>query len=195
MSSGPSKSPGTRRHLICQGGPISQQIRATFPPRLAAPTLSPAAQLASGSGEVNAPAKMDASSAQRGYDPEEMAWSTVSPAGNQDLTPAEPIRNENLFRLVERRSQRRKAKLTAATAHAAPGKQISKPQAPTSRKEKGQAKPAWRPKPLQKFHPDDIELPQSPGLPWHSEPRSNLVSSACPCALTLARSWLQTLAL
>ncbi|KAL1470471.1 hypothetical protein MTO96_004568 [Rhipicephalus appendiculatus] len=105
---------------------------------------------------------MDASSSQRGYDPEGMAWSTVSQAGNQDLEPAEPIRNENLFRLVERRSQRRKAKMTAATTQAASGKQPSKPQAPTSRKEKGHAKPAWRPKPLQKFHPDDIVVVPKP---------------------------------
>ncbi|KAL1438372.1 hypothetical protein MTO96_048161 [Rhipicephalus appendiculatus] len=70
---------------------------------------------------------MGASSSQRGYDPEEMAWSTVSQAGNQYLAPAEPIRNENLFRLVERRSQRRKAKMTAATTQAASGKQPSKP--------------------------------------------------------------------
>ncbi|KAH6926997.1 hypothetical protein HPB50_025267 [Hyalomma asiaticum] len=54
------------------------------------------------------------------YDPEEMAWSTISHGGNQASASAERIRNENLFRLLERRSQRRKAKMLAAAAEEAP---------------------------------------------------------------------------
>lgn len=163
VSFGPSKPSGPRRHLICQGGPISHQVRAIYPPLLVAPTLSLTAEPAPGSGEITAPAKMAASSCQRGYNPEEMAWSTISHAGNEDLTPAKPIPNENLFRLVERRSQRRKAKMTAATAQAAPGKQLPKQQAPASRGEKGKAKPAWRPKPLlQKFDLDDFVVVLKP---------------------------------
>lgn len=46
--------------------------------------------------------------------------------------------------------------MKVASAQATPGKQLSKQQANALRKKKGQAKPAWRPKPLQKFHMDDF---------------------------------------
>ncbi|KAH6933827.1 hypothetical protein HPB50_018401 [Hyalomma asiaticum] len=103
-----------------------------------------------------------ASSSQRGYDFEEMAWSTISHSGNPTSAPSEPIRNENLFRLVERRSQRRKANMWAAAAKDAHGERLSKQQTPSTRKEKGHVKPAWKPKPLQKFHPDDFVVVLKP---------------------------------
>ncbi|KAH6943419.1 hypothetical protein HPB50_021583 [Hyalomma asiaticum] len=53
------------------------------------------AEQASGSGEVRVPTTMASSSSQRGYDPEEMAWSTISHSGNPTSAPSEPIRNEN----------------------------------------------------------------------------------------------------
>ncbi|KAH6938784.1 hypothetical protein HPB50_012645 [Hyalomma asiaticum] len=132
---------------------------------------------------------MASSASQRGYDPEEMAWSTISHSGNQASAPSEPIRNENLFRLVERRplrgflgtlvpghnkvplsvclsverrSQRRKAKMSAAAAKDAHYERLSKQQTPSTRKEKTHVKPAWKPKPLQKFHPDDIVVVLKP---------------------------------
>ncbi|KAH6929609.1 hypothetical protein HPB50_003121 [Hyalomma asiaticum] len=105
---------------------------------------------------------MASSSSQRGYDPEEMAWSTISHSGNQASAPSEPIRNENLFRLVERRSQRRKAKMLAAAAKDAHGEPLSKQQTPSTRKEKGHVKPAWKPNPLPKFHPDDFVVVLKP---------------------------------
>lgn len=101
-------------------------------------------------------------SSQSGYGPEETTWSTISPAGNEVSAPTEPIHNKNLFRLVKRRAQRRKAKMEAATAQAAPGKQLSKQQAPASRREKEPFKPAWRQKPLPKFHPDDFVVVLKP---------------------------------
>ncbi|KAL3201107.1 hypothetical protein MRX96_043126 [Rhipicephalus microplus] len=48
--------------------------------------------------------------------------------------------------------------MIATTIQAASGKQPAKPLHPTSHKEKGHAKPAWKPKPLWKFHPDDLEV-------------------------------------
>ncbi|KAH6937509.1 hypothetical protein HPB50_000989 [Hyalomma asiaticum] len=105
---------------------------------------------------------MASSSSQRGYDPEEMAWSTISHSGNQASAPSEPIHNENLFRLVERRSQRRKANMLAAAAKDAHGERLSKQQTPSTRKEKGHVKPAWKPKPLPKFHPDDFVVVLKP---------------------------------
>ncbi|KAH6919502.1 hypothetical protein HPB50_029501 [Hyalomma asiaticum] len=91
-----------------------------------------------------------------------MAWSTISHSGNQASAPSEPIRNENLFRLVERCSQRRKANMLAAAAKDAHGERLSKQQTPSTRKEKGQVKPAWKPKPLPKFHPDDFVVVLKP---------------------------------
>ncbi|KAH9360235.1 hypothetical protein HPB48_009408 [Haemaphysalis longicornis] len=116
-----------------------------------APTHSLTARPTPGHGETTAPVNTAVSPSQRGYDPEEMAWSTISLAGEDVSAAREPLRNENLFRLVERRSQRRKDKMAAATAQDAPGKQLSKQQAPASRKEKEPAKPAWKPKPFRNF--------------------------------------------
>lgn len=127
-----------------------------------APTHSLTARPTPGHGETTAPVNTAVSPSQRGYDPEEMAWSTISLAGEDVSAAAEPLRNENLFRLVERRSQRRKDKMAAATAQDAPGKQLSKQQAPASRREKEPAKPAWKPKPLPKFHPDDFVVVLKP---------------------------------
>lgn len=52
--------------------------------------------------------------------------------------------------------------MAAATAQDAPGKQLSKQQAPASRREKEPAKPAWKPKPLPKFHPGDFVVVLKP---------------------------------
>ncbi|KAH6922909.1 hypothetical protein HPB50_020107 [Hyalomma asiaticum] len=43
-----------------------------------------------------------------------------------------------------------------AAAKDAHGERLSKQQTPSTRKEKGHVKPAWKPKPLQKFYPDDF---------------------------------------
>ncbi|KAH7974750.1 hypothetical protein HPB49_019034 [Dermacentor silvarum] len=54
-------------------------------------------------------------SAQRGYDPDAMAWATIPVPEGQQSAAADPIRNEELFRMVERRSQR-KAMMMAPSA-------------------------------------------------------------------------------
>ncbi|KAH6922669.1 hypothetical protein HPB50_017508 [Hyalomma asiaticum] len=127
--------------LVCSGPSNG------FSTSLRCANAKPSAEQGSGSGEVRVPATMASSSSQRGYDPEEMAWSTISHSGNPT---SEPIRKENLFRLVERRSQRRKANMLAAAAKDAHGKR------------KGHVKPVWKTKPLPKFHPDDFVVVLKP---------------------------------
>ncbi|KAH6924517.1 hypothetical protein HPB50_019094 [Hyalomma asiaticum] len=105
---------------------------------------------------------MASSSSQRGYELKEIALSTTSHSGDQSSAPSEVIRNENLFRLVERRSQRCKANILAAAAKDAHVERLSKQQTPPTRKENDHVKPAWKPKPLQKFHPDDFVVVLKP---------------------------------
>ncbi|KAG0418793.1 hypothetical protein HPB47_004584 [Ixodes persulcatus] len=50
---------------------------------------------------------MTAPQAQRGYDPEAMAWTTVSVNPIEEPPPGESLRHENLSKLGERRSRRR----------------------------------------------------------------------------------------
>ncbi|KAH9375169.1 hypothetical protein HPB48_017258 [Haemaphysalis longicornis] len=82
--------------------------------------------------------------------------------GDKVSAAAEPICNKNLFWLVQRHPERRKAKMAAATTPAAPGKQLSKRQAPASHRDKEPAKPTWKPKPLPKFHPDNFVVVLKP---------------------------------
>ncbi|KAH6924013.1 hypothetical protein HPB50_010430 [Hyalomma asiaticum] len=135
---------------------LTSFIESGFSTSLRGANAKPSAEQASGSGEVRVPATMASSSSQRGYEPEEIAWSTISHSVNQSSAPSEVIRNENLFRLVERRSQRRKANMLPAAAKDAHVERLSKQQTPSTRKENGHVKPAWKPKPLQKVHPDDF---------------------------------------
>ncbi|KAH9372496.1 hypothetical protein HPB48_000099 [Haemaphysalis longicornis] len=73
------------------------------PPRPMAPTHSLTARQTPSHGETTAPDNTAAFPSQRGYDPEEMAWSNISHAGDEVSAAAEPIRNENLFPLLNRR--------------------------------------------------------------------------------------------
>ncbi|KAH6943420.1 hypothetical protein HPB50_021584 [Hyalomma asiaticum] len=52
--------------------------------------------------------------------------------------------------------------MLAAAAKDAHGERLSKQKTPSMRKEKGHVKPAWKPKPLQKFHPDDFVVVLKP---------------------------------
>ncbi|KAH7970205.1 hypothetical protein HPB49_000857 [Dermacentor silvarum] len=99
-------------------------------------------------------------SAQRGYDPNAMAWATFLVPEGQQSAAADPTRNEELFRMVARRSQR-KAMMMAPSAPPA-GKAPSTRPGSATRAAQGysakRSKPTttWKPKPLPRPHPEDF---------------------------------------
>ncbi|KAH7971343.1 hypothetical protein HPB49_022273 [Dermacentor silvarum] len=108
-------------------------------------------------------------SAQRGYDPDAMAWATIPVPEGQQSAAADPIRNEELFRMVERRSQS-KAKMMASSAPPA-GKAPSTRTGSATRAAHGRgakrSKPTttWKPKPLPRPHPEDFVVIIKPREP------------------------------
>ncbi|KAH7949145.1 hypothetical protein HPB49_005599 [Dermacentor silvarum] len=108
-------------------------------------------------------------SAQRGYDPDAMAWATIPVPEGQQSAAADPIRNEELFRMVERRSQRKATKMapSAPPASKAPSTQTGS----ATRAAKGsgakRSKPTttWKPKPLPRPHPEDFVVIIKPREP------------------------------
>ncbi|KAH7958787.1 hypothetical protein HPB49_005076 [Dermacentor silvarum] len=99
-------------------------------------------------------------SAQRGYDPDAMAWATIPVPEGQQSAAADPIRNEELFRMVERRSQRKAMKMAPSVPPA--GKAPSTRTGSATRAAQGsgakRSKPTttWKPKPLPRPHPEDF---------------------------------------
>ncbi|KAG0432996.1 hypothetical protein HPB47_020323 [Ixodes persulcatus] len=111
---------------------------------------------------------MTPAQAQRGYDLEAMAWSTVSVDPIEEPPPGESLRHENLSKLVERHSRRR-AKMASSTtlAESAPSTQHNGVQrAETSQGGSARKpKPKWKPRPLPRFHPSDYQVVLKPRTP------------------------------
>ncbi|KAG0445339.1 hypothetical protein HPB47_016461 [Ixodes persulcatus] len=87
---------------------------------------------------------MTAPQAQRGYDPEAMAWTTVSVNPVEEPPPGESLRHENLSKLGERRSRRRVKMASSATV---PESASSTQHNGVQRAEKSQGGSAPKPKP------------------------------------------------
>ncbi|KAH7933576.1 hypothetical protein HPB49_014031 [Dermacentor silvarum] len=104
--------------------------------------------------------KMTDLSAQRGYDPDAMAWATIPVPEGQQSAAADAIRNEELFRMVERRSQRKAMKmaLSAPPTGKAPSTQ-------TGSATPQQAYNDVEPKPLPRPHPEDFVVIIKPREP------------------------------
>ncbi|KAH7974235.1 hypothetical protein HPB49_012422 [Dermacentor silvarum] len=113
--------------------------------------------------------KMTDLSAQHGYDPDAMAWATIPVPEGQQSAAADPIRNEELFRMVECRSQRKTMKMTPSAPPA--GKAPSTQTGSTTRAAQGsgakRSKPTttWKPKPLPRPHPEDFVVIIKPREP------------------------------
>ncbi|KAH6925483.1 hypothetical protein HPB50_006045 [Hyalomma asiaticum] len=91
-----------------------------------------------------------------------MSWSTISHSGNQASASAEPICNENLFSLLERRSQRRKAKMLAAAAKDAAGERPSKATNAVPAQGNGSRQTSMQAENSSQIHPDDFEVVLQP---------------------------------
>ncbi|KAH7967342.1 hypothetical protein HPB49_024127 [Dermacentor silvarum] len=113
--------------------------------------------------------KMTDLSAQRGYDPDAMAWATIRVPEGEKSVAADPIRNEELFRMVERHSQRKAMKM--ATSAPPAGKAPSTQTGSATRAAQGsgakRSKPTttWKPKPLPRPHPEDFVVIIKPREP------------------------------
>lgn len=108
-------------------------------------------------------------SAQRGYDPDAMAWATIPVPEGQQSAAADPIRNEELFRMVERRSQRKAMKMapSAPPASKAPSTQTGSATRAAQGSGAKRSKPTttWKPKPLPRPHPEDFVVIIKPREP------------------------------
>ncbi|KAH7933063.1 hypothetical protein HPB49_007656 [Dermacentor silvarum] len=108
-------------------------------------------------------------SAQRGYDPDAMAWATIPVPEGQQSAAADPIRNEELFRMVGRRSQRNAMKMapSAPPAGKAPSTQTGSATRAAQGSGAKRSKPTttWKPKPLPRPHPEDFVVIIKPREP------------------------------
>ncbi|KAH7948906.1 hypothetical protein HPB49_003395 [Dermacentor silvarum] len=108
-------------------------------------------------------------SAQRGYDPDAMAWATIPVSEGQQSAAADPIRNEELFRMVEHRSQRKAMKMapSAPPAGKAPSTQTGSATRAAQGSGAKRSKPTttWKPKPLPRPHPEDFVVVIKPREP------------------------------
>ncbi|KAH7954454.1 hypothetical protein HPB49_018754 [Dermacentor silvarum] len=113
--------------------------------------------------------KMADLSAQRGYDPDAMAWATIPVPEGQQSAAADPIRNEELFRMVEHRSQRKAMKMAPSAPPA--GKAPSTQTGSATRAAQGygakRSKPTttWKPMPLPRPHPEGFVVIIKPREP------------------------------
>ncbi|KAH7946253.1 hypothetical protein HPB49_022226 [Dermacentor silvarum] len=107
-------------------------------------------------------------SAQRGYDPDAMAWATIPVPEGQQSAAADPIRNE-LVGMVERRSQRKVMKMapSAPPAGKAPSTQTGSATRAAQGSSAKRSKPTttWKPKPLPRPHPEDFVVLIKPREP------------------------------
>ncbi|KAH7941399.1 hypothetical protein HPB49_013333 [Dermacentor silvarum] len=108
-------------------------------------------------------------SALRGYDPDAMAWATIPVTAGQQSAAADPIRNEELFRMVKRRSQRKTMMMAPLVPPA--GKAPSTQTGSATRAAQGSGakcgKPTttWKPQPLPRPHPEDFVVIIKPREP------------------------------
>ncbi|KAH7941393.1 hypothetical protein HPB49_012937 [Dermacentor silvarum] len=98
-----------------------------------------------------------------------MAWATIPVPEGQKYAAAYPIRNEELFRMAERRSQRKAMKMAPSAPPA--GKTPSTQTGSATRAAQGsgakRSKPTttWKPKPLPRPHPEDFVVIIKPREP------------------------------
>ncbi|XP_075556558.1 uncharacterized protein LOC142588608 [Dermacentor variabilis] len=99
----------------------------------------------------------------RGYDPDAMAWMTVSTSEDQNSAHIPPFRHQSLNEAVARRSLVQ-AKTAASTTAPASGTPTGKTQPPASRAagSKGKALTNWKPHPFSKPGPDDFVVVLKP---------------------------------
>ncbi|KAH6926444.1 hypothetical protein HPB50_018704 [Hyalomma asiaticum] len=96
---------------------------------------------------------------QRGSDADSMAWSESPGTSTLDSSNSTPIEDERLFKLVERRSRKRRAKMADA---ASPGQSTQQNAAANATALHGGSArkpgPVWKPKPLPRLHPEDFVI-------------------------------------
>ncbi|XP_075530186.1 uncharacterized protein LOC142563524 [Dermacentor variabilis] len=104
-----------------------------------------------------------AASFLRGYDPDAMAWTTVSTSEDQNSAPIPTFRHQSLNEAVARRSLVQ-AKTAASIAASASGTPAGKTQPPASRAagSKRKALTKWKPRPFPKPGPDDFVVVLKP---------------------------------
>ncbi|KAH7978707.1 hypothetical protein HPB49_006404 [Dermacentor silvarum] len=162
----PLACPAPEDTNLIQVGPFLANLeRFSFRPRVAD---------AEPNGYVGARVRTDRSckmtnlSAQRGSDPDAMAWATIPVPEGQQSAAADPIRNEELFRMVERRSQRKAMKMdpSAPPAGKAPSTQTGSATRAAQGSGAKRSKPTttWKPKPLPRPHPEDFVIIIKPPL-------------------------------
>lgn len=96
---------------------------------------------------------------QHGSGADSMAWSESPGTSTLDSSNSTPIEDERLFKLVERRSRKRRAKMADA---ASPGHSTQQNAAANAAALHGgsarQPGPVWKPKPLPRLHPEDFVI-------------------------------------
>ncbi|XP_050034880.1 uncharacterized protein [Dermacentor andersoni] len=99
----------------------------------------------------------------RGYDPDAMAWTTVSTSEDQNSAPIPTFRHQSLNEAVARRSLVQ-AKTAASIAAPVSGTPAGKTQPPASRAagSKRKALTKWKPRPFPKPGPDDFVVVLKP---------------------------------
>ncbi|KAH9375767.1 hypothetical protein HPB48_023018 [Haemaphysalis longicornis] len=203
---------------LCQAGiPLHQTVErckratATSVQRMSSgnlsPTVTPVRRPAVAPGrareEEALSTNMAARQTQRGYDPEAMAWSTVPDNPAEEPSPGEPLRNQNLFKLVERRSRRQPKTASPTTSGgSAPSNQRNDAQrAETSHGGPArQQTPKWKPKPFPRLHPNDYQVIVKPRNPVAlrdmfqcGQLGEALLGETAAATLTLLPSWEQNL--
>ncbi|KAH6921639.1 hypothetical protein HPB50_003840 [Hyalomma asiaticum] len=96
---------------------------------------------------------------QHGSGADSMAWSDSPGISTLDSSNSTPIEDERLFKLVERRSRKRRAKMADA---ASPGHSTQQNAAANAAALHGGSArkpgPVWKPKPLPRLHPEDFVI-------------------------------------
>ncbi|KAH7978095.1 hypothetical protein HPB49_004471 [Dermacentor silvarum] len=98
---------------------------------------------------------------QRGPASDTVAWSEIPATSVTDSPDSTPIKNEGLFKLVERRSRKRNANSKSPAATSADHSTLQNASARVSALHDGLPRkpgPVWKPKPLPRLHREDIVI-------------------------------------